>query len=574
MRRTYAISVPLERGETARVRARSALALLIWQRIRLGWNRITRGPGRGRRELGAAFMVVFIAGFFGFAGLNTGWLVERIGRTDQTAAEASIAALLAAISFLTLVTSLGSAFHHLFLAPDLELLLAAPVPPRSFLWLKVFETWRDSVHVLLFQAAALIGIGQALHVPLAYYPLAELMGILLTLGASLIGVTFTLILARLRLGEPLLGVVRVISILLFVPIGLLGVPTLGFGRGRFSPVLGQGSVEAVATSLHDVASTPAWLPTRWATNIALVQPEALTSTVLLVALAVVVVGISHVTFDGLFQFGWERARFAAPRSAIRAMPRLKTAQRPPRNPVLGLLQKDWRTLVRDPRWRTGAVISLVALGLPVVAVVTGDPFARLAPGARFWLGLVPVPYLAYIFGSQQGAATLAYEGRNIALLRAAPVGMGRVVLAKVLGGLGMVLGVTLLLTLVLSMSRSAQPVELIEALLAATWLSIGATVAAVAGAALTVDFESDNPQRRVGCMGTIVTSLLSVFFFGTNTALFGWAVLRALGGVPRPVLVFAPVLDFGLAALAVLSVVAIAWAAHLGLKRLAGWEAS
>ena len=26
----------------------------------------------------------------------------------------------------------------------------------------------------------------------------------------------------------------------------------------------------------------------------------------------------------------------------------------PDGPIVGLLQKDWRTLVRDPRWRTGA----------------------------------------------------------------------------------------------------------------------------------------------------------------------------------------------------------------------------
>src|SRR6185503_17134754 len=93
-------------------------------------------------------------------------------------------------------------------------------------------------------------------------------------------------------------------------------------------------------------------------------------------------------------------------------------------PILGLLQKDWRTLVRDPRWRTGALISLIALGLPVMLLFSGDPFARTSPGLRFWIGLIPVPYLAYLFGSQQGAATLAYEGRNIALLRAAPIGMG------------------------------------------------------------------------------------------------------------------------------------------------------
>jgi hypothetical protein len=243
-------------------------------------------------------------------------------------------------------------------------------------------------------------------------------------------------------------------------------------------------------------------------------------------------------------------------------------------PVLSILAKDWHTLIRDARWRTSAVISLMALGLPAVALVTGDPFVRAGAPLRFWLGLLPVPYLAYIFGSQQGAATLAYEGRNIALLRAAPVGITRVLLAKVLGGLALVLSVTWVLTLVLAIGRGGDAVEIGEALLVATWLSVGATAAAVAGAALTADFESDNPQRRVGCVGTLITALLSVFFFASNTALLGWAVARALGAVPRIVLGLAPILDYGLAALAVLSVAAIILAARLGLARLATWEAS
>ena len=85
--------------------------------------------------------------------------------------------LLVGVTVLTLVTSLSSAFHHLFLAGDLELLLVAPVPARSLFWLKVLEIWRDSLHVLLFQAAALFGFGQTLRLPPSYYPLAVLVGL-------------------------------------------------------------------------------------------------------------------------------------------------------------------------------------------------------------------------------------------------------------------------------------------------------------------------------------------------------------------------------------------------------------
>jgi hypothetical protein len=239
-----------------------------------------------------------------------------------------------------------------------------------------------------------------------------------------------------------------------------------------------------------------------------------------------------------------------------------------------VLQKDWRTLLRDPRWRTGAIVSVVALGLPAMVLFAGDPFGRASHSVRFWFGMLPVPYLAYLFGSQQGAATLAYEGRNIALLRAAPVGMARILAAKVLGGLVLVLGVTWLATLALAISHGGEPIETGAALLASTWLALGATLTAVASAALTADFEGDNPQRRVGCLGTIITGALSVFFFASNTSLLLWWVARTALSVPRPFVVFLPYVDWGLPVVAALSVAAIVIASRLGMRRLAGWEAS
>ncbi|MBV9131950.1 MAG: hypothetical protein JO318_04605, partial [Chloroflexi bacterium] len=235
---------------------------------------------------------------------------------------------------------------------------------------------------------------------------------------------------------------------------------------------------------------------------------------------------------------------------------------------------DWRTVLRDPRWRTGTLVSLVALGLPAMVLFAGDPFLRSAHVMRFWFGMVPVPYLAFLVGSQQGASTLSYEGRNVALLRAAPVGMGRILLAKLFGGLLLVLVVTWTATLTLGLTHAGEPVELIAALAAATWLAVGATLAAVAGAALTADFESDNPQRRVGWLGTIVTSALSMFFFVTNTGVLVWWVLRSLLNQPRLVLGLAPVVDWGLPLLALASVAAIVVASRLAVRRLATWELS
>jgi ABC-2 type transport system permease protein len=552
------------------------LALLLRQRARLLWNRVAKGPHRIHRLVGTGLALAFTVAFVVLAGLNAGVFVDRVARIDPVAATDALPVLLLGVSVITLVTSLSSAFHHLFLAGDMEVLLVAPVPMRSLFWLKILEIWRDSVHVLLFQGAALFGFGQSLHLPPTYYGLAVLVGLTFTLAATALGAMLTLALARVRLGDSILGLSRIVAVLLFLPIGVLGVPALGFGRNRFSLVLGQDNVQAAATTLRAIGPPPAWSPTTWAAHLLLGDEAALLSLGLLAAAGVGIFAATRLAFEGLFQGGWERVRFTGPtrRQSSRTTRRL-LATGVPAGPILGMLQKDWRILTRDPRWRTGALVTLIALGLPAtILIFASDPFARGGHALRFWFSMVPVPYLAYLFGSQQGAATLAYEGRNIVLLRAAPVGMGRVVLAKVLGGLILVSLVTWAATLALALSHAGEPLETGAALVAATWLALGATIAAVAGAALTVDFEGDNPQRRVGCLGTIVTSALSALFFVSNTGLLAWWITRAALSVPRPLLAFQSIVDWGLPVLALASVGAIVLTARLGMRRLATWETS
>jgi hypothetical protein len=88
---------------------------------------------------------------------------------------------------------------------------------------------------------------------------------------------------------------------------------------------------------------------------------------------------------------------------------------------------------------------------------------------------------------------------------------------------------------------------------------------------LTADFESDNPQRRVGCLGTIVTSGLAVLFFVANVGLIAWWVARGSVRIPQSV---SALVDLVLPVAALLSAVAIAIAAWYGVRRLSTWEAS
>ena len=99
------------------------LALLLRQRARVVWNRLAKGPRRVRRLIGTGLALVFTAAFVVLAGLNAGILVDRVARLDPVAAADALPVLLLGVSAITLVTSLSSAFHHLFMAGDLEMLL-------------------------------------------------------------------------------------------------------------------------------------------------------------------------------------------------------------------------------------------------------------------------------------------------------------------------------------------------------------------------------------------------------------------------------------------------------------------
>jgi hypothetical protein len=237
--------------------------------------------------------------------------------------------------------------------------------------------------------------------------------------------------------------------------------------------------------------------------------------------------------------------------------------------------KDSRTLLRDPRWLTTALIGTLMLGAPAVLLsARSRPFGPFTRADGFFLSLFAAPYLAYVVGSQLGTSSLAYEGRNLALLRCAPVGLGRLLAAKLCVALVPVLSVTWAITIGLGVWRGGQPTEVALALLAVGWLSIGSTSAALAGAALTVDLSDEglSPQRRVGCLGSMAAASLSGFFFLSNGALLAWLLLQSVSRLPRGVSTVVGIIDAVLVGLAVASVAAIAGGLLLGARRLGRLE--
>ena len=290
----------------------------------------------------------------------------------------------------------------------------------------------------------------------------------------------TLALARVRFGDSILGAEpRRWRILLFLPIGVLGRPALGFGRSRFSLLLGQGNVEPWPPSLRehrpaaslgadDLGRAPA---ARRRGRLAVAgaaggdRAGALSSRRSSPSTACfrpAGSGCASRTRAGARERVWRSAATARGRA---------TGWADRRPAAEGLAHADARPALADRR--TGQPGGARPAGH--WSLFAGDPFARTAHGCasgsaccrcRTWR------ICSAVSTARRPWRTRAATSRCCAPRRSA---WARVLLAKVLGGLVLVMAVTWAATLALALSHGGEPLETGAALAAATWLALGAT---------------------------------------------------------------------------------------------------
>ena len=184
------------------------LLVLLRLRWRLFLNRLLRSQGPVPPPVRLLLDVVALGVFLGVVGVNVGRLGATLATVDPSVAPALVPGLLIVVIVLTVTTALSAPLHHLFLGPDLDLLLAAPIRRRDLFGLKLVETWRDSGHVFLFGVVALGAYGQHQSREPVYYLLAAFVTALLTLTTSAVGVGLTTLLARLSPSRVLMSVMR------------------------------------------------------------------------------------------------------------------------------------------------------------------------------------------------------------------------------------------------------------------------------------------------------------------------------------------------------------------------------
>jgi hypothetical protein len=322
-------------------------------------------------------------------------------------------------------SSLVFSLNALLLNPDLDLLLAAPLPVESVLAGRmVVQVMRLLLLSLLFTLPALLVLAVTNHnwvIPLGFAVLYLLYPISIVVIVSLLSLLLVRFIPVGRGRE---------VVTLFGVILAIGVNLLNF---LFNPALRDSGFPrrpGVPPSLPDVpAASAPWLPSGWAgrTAAAILQadwPTAALWGLVLLAVSATIFAAGTSLSGRLYLAGWIQAVLPRRRQATALRARRLGSALPLLSPVLAsIVVKDWRMRTRD-------LAQLLRFVMPVVFIfiIFGLRFGGLrgavqslgeGPAAAM-VGLVPAWILLFSLSISLGLTAVSLEGRSIWVYAVSP----------------------------------------------------------------------------------------------------------------------------------------------------------
>ncbi len=443
--------------------------LLLSARLRLFYNSFRRGTTAAKVGwIVAGLALLGGAALSGLAGWGLTRLLAFLQQPDiqealresnvplaslqPTALFSSILSILVlAVWGIILLSSLGAALNNFYLASDLELLVAAPIPMRAIFTAKFLEGLGVGYLLLLMLGGpALIGLGIGAGYPWPYFLGAALVLLMVPLVPESLGTLLVMPLVRIIPPRRLREVLQVLG-------GLVGAAFYFFGQlpqGRDLDPQAAGQVVQVLQSLR----LP-YLPQGWAAQglVGLGQGDYLPAAVALGAFAVLSVGLYALALLGaerLYYSGWASLQ-SAPAGRRRRAPRTARPEGElpflPR-PVRGILAKDMRLFLRNPQGWTQMLMPLAFYALFLFQATRRE--SAWGPGGSasgMLIGGAFALFMAVSMTSGLSLGGVGSEGKQMWLLQTAPVPARRILWGKLLSaylpllGLGgaMLLGLTL-----------------------------------------------------------------------------------------------------------------------------------
>ena len=184
----------------------------VWKLLRLRVQ-LTISSFRHSKLRAKIFMIIGLVGLAALAGfvffmsrvtldfLRSPDLAQFLNIDPGPVLQAVPVLLLTGMFFAILFTSFGVLLQGLYLAGDMDFLLAAPVPIRAVFITKLLQAVLPNFGLFaLFGLPVLYGLGISAGYKIAYYPLVVLVMIALTLAAA--GLSSLLVMAVVRILPP------------------------------------------------------------------------------------------------------------------------------------------------------------------------------------------------------------------------------------------------------------------------------------------------------------------------------------------------------------------------------------
>jgi hypothetical protein len=427
--------------------------------------------------------------------------------SDQ-APTAIASALPLGLFFLVMFALLGvgDMIHQLYLASDLELIMVAPVPYRTIFLVKLLQSSRATLIPALGYGVFLLTLGFAQGAVVSYYLLIMLLipiAMILTTAAVMI---LVILLARLLQPQKIRSWLPVLITLITLVL-----------------LLSQQSATQWFSSQTDLIA--------FLTE-ALLNPEQLSLVVaMLGGLALAISLVAHQIFITSFYEGWNHLR-EVPTQRVGISPTTRRRWDVSRllrlmpAPLRYFLSKEWLELRRNPR-------SLINFAQPLVLVVVAlVPFLSGGKGAGTLRPLIFWSMLAYMmpFLSTMPLGTtlmaIAYEGRNIVLLRTMPVSMSEVLKGKFWVTWMPTVLCWVLVFLIAGTWLQFPPWQIGILVAMAIWGLAGTSLATLAIGGMKVDFTDEELKQRIPTVTSYLMMGLNLIFVLLTIIAFIWLMIR------------------------------------------------
>jgi len=492
---------------------------LLRARWRITWNNIRRA--NRRRKIGylfaafglTVFAVVLVVASWGLLSLLRRPELAQFITPDLIRA---IPVLFTSATFLAgLLTNFGVLLQALYLAGDMEFLLAAPVPVRAVFVAKLIQAVLPNfLFMCLFNFPALIGLGLAQSYNITYFvmlPVALVLLMLAGAGISAIGVILVVRLVPARRVAEVLGLVGGVTSILCSQSGQF----MQFSR------IGRSASSAQVMALANTAAQfdQPYLPLAWPGRalVALGEGHWLLA-LLLVGLTVVLTagafGLSLVTAERLYITGWARTRGTLTRKAVRVeRRRTRGIQRLLPAPFTALVIKDFKLLTRDLR-NLSQLITPIVLGVVyTLSLVSGTERASstaIGKSVIAYGGLGTALFVAWMFAARLALGGMGMEGKRYWMLKAAPLKAEVLLASKFIVAYLPALGLGTVFLIATALAGRQSP-----AALPYNWVALAAAIAALcavylafgtAGANLKWENPSQITSGTMGCIGWLAGS--------------------------------------------------------------------